>query len=105
MNEKKIGCITGVLAFVLCAVILLLSCIGSFNGTEYTLTVTDKERASDSSQYLVFAEDKNGESYVFKNTDKMLRGKFDSSNVQGKIKVDHTYRFTVIGFRIPLFST
>ena len=69
----------------------------SFNDTEYILTVTDKERVTEgskdriSSKYLVFADDENGNSLVFENTDCFIRGKSNSSNIQGQLKVGNTY--------------
>lgn len=82
----------------------------SFNDTEYTITVTDKERIytgsgdTSSSKYLVFGEDKNGNSFVFENTDTLLRGKWNSSNIQGQLKEGNTYKVTVVGYRVPFFS-
>ena len=75
-----------------------------------TITVTGKERivetsgsgenTSVSSKYLVFSDKE-----TFENTDVLFLGKFDSSDIQGKLKVDSTYRVKVYGWRIPLFST
>lgn len=101
-----------IVAFV--GLILLLTVgsqmVFSFNDTEYIITVTDKERIykgsgnSSSSKYLVFGDDKNGNSLVFKNTDCFIRGKWNSSNVQGKMKEGNTYKITVVGYRISFFS-
>ena len=33
-----------------------------------------------------------------------IRLKFNSSNIQGKLKEGHTYKVTVIGYRVPFFS-
>ena len=92
-------------------IIVLLMIIGisaatSFNDTEYTVTITDKERVveSDSSYYLIFTEDQNGEVLVFENADNIFRGKFDSSNIQGELKIGCTYNITVVGYRIPFLS-
>lgn len=78
----------------------------SFNDKTYTVKVTDKERVnkSDSSKYLVFCEDENGEVLVFENTDELLRLKFNSSTVQGTIKQGGKYKLTVVGFRVPFLS-
>lgn len=77
----------------------------SFNDTKYTVTITDKERThSGNEKYLVFAEDSDGNVMVFENSDSFLRGKWDSSNIQGELKVGNTYEVTVIGYRVPLFS-
>ena len=92
---------------VIIALCFVGSCVGSFNDNEYTVTVTDKERVNkgDDSKYLVYGDDNEGNSLVFENTDCMLRGKWNSSNIQGSIKVGNTYTFTVVGYRIPIFSS
>lgn len=97
-------------AVIVIAAAFTISAITSFNDTEYIVTVTDKERitsvssSDSSSKYLVFAEDEQGETIVFENTDCMLRGKWNSSNIQGKLKVGNTYKITVVGYRIPFLS-
>lgn len=103
-----------ILMVVFFVVILGLGAVSSvafsFNDTDYTITVTDKERIytgsgdTSSSKYLVFGEDNNGNSFVFENTDCLLRGKWDSSNIQGQLKEGNTYKITVVGYRVPFFS-
>ena len=99
---------------IMIAVILVLSigyeAIFSFNDTEYMITVTDKERIyegsgdTSSSKYLVFGDDENGNALVFENTDCFIRGKWNSSNIQGQLKEGNTYKITVVGYRISFFS-
>ena len=99
---------------IMIVVILVLSigyeAIFSFNDTEYTITVTDKERIykgsgdTSSSKYIVFGDDGNGNSLVFENTDCFIRGKWNSSNIQGQLKEGNTYKVTVVGYRVPFFS-
>ena len=99
---------------IMVSVILVLSigyeAIFSFNDTEYTITVTDKERIyegsgdTSSSKYLVFGDDDSGNSLVFENTDCFIRGKWNSSNIQGQLKKGNTYKITVIGYRVSFFS-
>lgn len=99
---------------IMIAVILVLSigyeAIFSFNDTEYTITVTDKERIyegsgdTSSSKYLVFGDDENGNALVFENTDCFIRGKWNSSNIQGQLKEGNTYKITVVGYRVSFFS-
>ena len=99
---------------IMIAVILVLSigyeAIFSFNDTEYTITVTDKERIykgsgdTSSSKYIVFGDDGNGNSLVFENTDCFIRGKWNSSNIQGQLKEGNTYKVTVVGYRVSFFS-
>ena len=108
---KKLFC-------VIVALIVLVSigyeAIFNFNDKEYIITVTDKERiyetsSSDgthttTSKYLVFGVDENGETLVFENTDTFIRGKLDSSTVQGSLIEGSTYKVTVVGYRVPFFS-
>jgi hypothetical protein len=68
--------------------------------------VTDKERQVSSdgdggttSRYIVFTDKE-----VFENTDSMIRGKWRSSDVQGKLHAGCTYDFNVYGFRNGPFS-
>ena len=99
---------------IMITVILVLSIgyevIFSFNDTEYTITVTDKQRIyegsgnTSSSKYLVFGDDENGNSLVFENTDCFIRGKWNSSNIQGQLKEGNTYKVTVVGYRVSFFS-
>lgn len=67
------------------------------------LTIEDKERimdSSDSSRYLIWTE----EGEVFENTDQLLVGKFDSSDIQGQLKVGSKYHCSTIGIRNQFFS-
>lgn len=70
------------------------------------ITVTDKERIttgsgeSMSSKYLIFTEDE-----VFENEDALFLGKWNSSDVQGQLKIGETYTVRVIGWRLPFLST
>lgn len=71
-----------------------------------TITVTDKDRIMTgsgetlSSKYLVFTE---GE--VFENEDALSFGKFNSSDIQGQLRQDSTYKVKVAGFRIQWLSS
>ena len=70
-----------------------------------TFTVTDKERIitrsgkSVSSKYLVFTDLE-----TFENSDCLVRFKFTSSDLQGKLKEGQTYTATVYGWRVPILS-
>lgn len=107
-NIKRKYTIVSIFYIVLILIIIGVCCIGTFNDKTYTVTVTDKERVIENnkektSKYLIYGENQN-ETYVFENTDNWLRGKFNSSDFYGKIKEGKTYKFTVIGYRIPFFS-
>ena len=68
-------------------------------------TVTDKETTitshgeNVSSKYIVFTENE-----TFENTDLLFEGKFNSSDIQGKLKRGETYTAKVYGWRVPFFS-
>ena len=97
----------------ICMIIVLLSLLSmpylTFNDHKYNVTVTDKDRVytdkDNESKYLVFCDDDNGKSIVFENTDKWIRFKFTSSDIQGQLKIGHRYEVTVIGIRLPILST
>lgn len=101
-----------VVVIVVLLIAVLSEVIFSFNDTEYTVTITGKDRITESSKdgdgnshasskYIVFADDEDGNSLVFENTDCFIRLKFNSSNVQGQLKEGNTYKITVVGYRVP----
>ncbi len=79
---------------------------GHFVENTYEATVVDKEvnRSGSDSKYLIFTETTDGQVRVFENTDSMLKGKFNSSDMYAAIKEGETYTFTVYGYRIPILS-
>ncbi|ULT55409.1 DUF1523 family protein [Neobacillus drentensis] len=76
------------------------------NTHEYTVKVTDKtvKNTKEESKYLIFTEDKEGTTRVFKDTDSLLRFKFNSSDMYSQIKVNKTYKIKTYGLRVPFFS-
>ncbi len=86
--------------------VLYLSVAGNFNTHTAIMTVTDKERVNkdDTSYYLVFGKDPDGQTVVYKNTDNILRGKWNSSEMQGELEVGSTYQVNLVGYRVPLLS-
>lgn len=93
-----------IIVIVVC-VIGLITTVGQYmDETEHTVTVIDKGYSGEEDGYIVWVEDLNGTQYEFTNKDALLKGKFDSSTVQGKLKVGSTYNITTVGYRIPLFS-
>jgi hypothetical protein len=96
---------------IICVIGLLLlgSCAVWSNGNRQTVsnvTVTDKDRVCDGvgssrdCRYLVYTN-----KGVFENTDSLANGKFNSSDVQGRITVGGTYTFVTIGHRVPFLSS
>lgn len=85
---------------------IIIGCIAPvLHTTEYkNLTVIDKSYSGESDGYIVWFEDANGVQYEFQNEDSILKGKFNSGTIQGKLKEGSTYNITTTGWRIPLFS-
>lgn len=89
-------------ALVLAAVAVTSTGCSTINKREVTVTVQDKERVCDSNRnckYLIFTD-----GGTFENTDTLLNGKFDSSDVYGRIDEGKTYTFKVAGFRQGILS-
>ncbi|MEU1880876.1 hypothetical protein ABZ470_26515 [Streptosporangium sp. NPDC020072] len=99
-RELMTGCLTLVALLVLAVVIGLIK---TSTGRVETATVESKERVCDSSRncrYLIFTDQG-----VYENTDALLSGKFNSSDIYGALKPGHTYRFKINGWRIPATSS
>jgi hypothetical protein len=101
------GCASTV--FVATAAFIFVSCHVIFTlATRDTLTaeVVDKQRISTGSgtplqhRYLVFT---NAE--TLENPDSLLYAKFNSSDVQGQLRIGKRYEFDVYGWRLPFFSS
>lgn len=101
----------GIITVLVILVIALISgtvigVVGSYNDHTYTITVTGKERVNDKndSKYLIYGINEEGQSYVLENTDSLLRGKFNSSEIYGSIEKGKKYKTMVVGYRVPFLS-
>lgn len=72
----------------------------------YQVTITDKQvkRGDKSDKYLIFTQSKDGKTIVFENTDSLIEGKFDASDMYGQLKVNSKYDLQAYGWRIPFLS-
>lgn len=109
-NKVKIIGGAGVLGLV-----GIISCAPHCSRGEYVATVTDKERITEtstdsegrtrvSSKYLVFTELDNNEVRVFQNTDSLIEWKWDSSNMQARLKKGERFKIETYGWRVPFLS-
>lgn len=91
--------------FILIVVFVIAAIVFHFkdymNKKEITTQVIDKERVQkdDDSYYLIFTE-----AGTYRVEDQIWIGKFNSSDLYGKIKRGKCYTFKVGGFRVGLFS-
>lgn len=79
---------------------------GYQNENTYTVTLEEKftKRHGESDSYMLFTETEGGEKRVFRNSDALFVGKFDSADLQAGLEEGKKYKFTTIGFRIPFLS-
>ena len=86
------------------SILLLCSCSKNNNSWEEVVecTIQDKwvKRNNDVEKYLVSCDEE-----VYQITDNILYGKFNSSDIYAKLKIDKKYKLTVTGFRSGLLSS
>jgi hypothetical protein len=99
------GCGVAVILLLFVALPVLSYMFAHGTADTVTATVTDKDRISVGSgedlshMYLVFTDTE-----TFQNSDSLWYGKFDSSDMHGRLRVGQRYTFKVYGWRIPFFS-
>lgn len=107
MRMRRTGPIVAV-TLVLSIGVAIWGCSSVYESTEQTIVaeVLDKDRVckgngngGSTCEYLVFTEFE-----TFKVADSWMLGRFDSSNVYGRIREGETYEFRVRGWRMPFFS-
>jgi hypothetical protein len=78
----------------------------SCNIDTYDVTITDKQikRMGERDIYLVFTVLEDGSPRVFKNVDSKIHLKFNSSDLNALLRVDHRYRIKTAGWRWQLKS-
>lgn len=94
-------CLAGLIAMLVAAVFGLAITAALHTDYNKTFTVTGKETVTSnkSSKYLVFTD-----STTMEVTDSLVKWRFDSSGVYGKIRIGATYNADLQGYRIPFFS-
>ena len=92
-----------VIALILVAVFAISPALTT---NEYTdLTVIEKSYAGGNTDaFVIWMQDESGKQYEFCNKDQWLRGKFDSSTMQGHIHEGSVYNIKTCGWRVPIFS-
>lgn len=107
-KAKKFLLVVIVVAVV--AFVIIPAVKSYYSEKTYVGTVTDKtvknyyEGNNAKSKFLVFVDLQDGKSRVFSVEDTLIKGRINSADDYGRLKVNKTYKFYVIGWRIPLFS-
>lgn len=103
MSKKGFSRLLVIVIFVavMCSVGIIHIANEYLKESEIEIMVKDKERVvyNNGSKYLVWTENE-----VFKNTDQLLKWKFNSSDLQGKLEKGKAYRCKVYGWRISILS-
>ena len=89
------------LVLILLAIGMCTGCQDYMNERQITCTVQDKwvKRSNREDIYLVQCDDE-----VYKITDLLWYGKFDSSDIYARLKKNHKYKLTITGYRWRYFS-
>lgn len=77
--------------------------IAAYNHTqEYKGTITEKynKRTSKEDKFYIVLDNKT----VIKNSDLLFKGKFDSADIQAKLKVGDKVKIKTIGYRIHILD-
>lgn len=87
--------------FMIMVVLFSLTSCELMNKETVETTILSKERVyhGGGSYYLIFTNDE-----TFKLTDGFIAGRFNSSDIYGRIKTGKKYRLKVAGVRIGYFS-
>ncbi len=102
MKNKKV---TTIITIIIALIIILFGttrCMCKYmNEQQVTCTVDDKwiKRSDEKDIYLVSCDEK-----VYKITDLLYKGKFNSSDIYAKLKKGKKYKLTVTGYRLSYFS-
>lgn len=98
---KLIGLVVGV-PLLIYALATLPQVVSLFHQETVTAKVVKSERIADGDRgkYLVY-----GAKEVYQNAEAIVMWKFNSSDFYRDIQPDKTYRFHLIGWRIPFLST
>lgn len=89
------------LIIVIVPLLLCTGCIDYMNEKEVTCEIQDKwiKRSGEDDIYLVQCDDN-----VYKITDLLFYGKFDSSDIYARLKIGKKYKLSISGYRWQYFS-
>jgi len=96
------------IGIIVITIAMVGTCIEYMNPQTVVAKVINKERIyekggsehkSVKSFYLIYTDVSE-----YKITDQFFYGKFNSSNLYGKLEIGKTYEFEIRGFRIPILS-
>ena len=101
---KDLGLILCLIIFI--AGVIAVNVLPHYTKDICTITVTDKQIkiSGKNDKYLIFAKLDTGKAEVFEDTDSMIEGKYNSSDIYGDLEKDKTYKIVVYGWRIPFWS-
>lgn len=109
-KKKRSPKLFGLLIIVI-LIIIGNTALTSFNDHTITATVTDKDTVTSYSKkggnkhkYYIYCVDENGTEYKFKDANMLIRGKMNSFEMYQDLEVGKTYKFTVVGHKVPIIA-
>lgn len=106
--KRKVIIASVIVVVILFVIVPLFS--SYYKEKNYVGTVTEKgiknyySGNNSKSKFLIFVTLDDGKSRVFSVEDTLIKGRINSADDYGQIQTGTKYQFTVIGWRIPLFS-
>lgn len=98
---KQLGCI-GLIVIIAIALFVTPIIVQYNHKQEFTGEITDKynKRDGDNDKFYVVLDDKT----IIKNSDLLLKGRFNSADVQAQLKEGDKVKIKTIGYRIQILS-
>jgi len=99
MYKGECSTVAGIILII--AISFIVSIFWLQTGETVEFIVDSKERIAEDGdgKYLIFTENE-----VFENTDSILKGKFNSSDLYNQLKEQNEYSCQVFGWRVPFLS-
>lgn len=99
---NKVSVLFSIILIVLGISITLAANVQYFNRDSYEGTITDKynKRDGKSDSFYIVLDDKR----VIENRDALFIGKFDSADIQARIKIGTKVKIKTMGFRNNFFN-
>lgn len=100
MSKFKLSIFSTIAILVIGAAIAVGINYGNKQVHQGVITEKYNKRTADSDDFFIVLDNKK----VIQNTDVLFYGKFNSADIQARLKKNETVKVTTIGYRIPLLS-
>jgi hypothetical protein len=101
MNDETTTMTPGQALFGFGCVLFLIVVAGCISMTYYYIKKTNSDGPD---KFFVVVKKENGEQEVFQNTDSLTLAKFNSADINARLKPGEKIKLKVVGFRSPFLS-